>query len=283
VGIEGLLKMSFVGSLNHIKRRGAFSANFPVYLARMTHFAYLRALREESEIRVHFGPNQFLMRVLPLGPKEGSRGIFLFRENYEPLLAFGHRLLKPGDVALDLGANQGIYCCAFGAAVGPSGRVIAVEPIPRQVRRLKSNIEANGFSHCVVIEKAISDGDGIASLGMADGDTSASILASDKNGSIEVETTSVDEIAKKMKLSRIDFIKLDVEGAELLALQGASNTLRQFHPTLSIEAANPILFKDIQSLLRPLGYKFAEFDERGRLVPFDTLEGPSDNVICFRY
>ena len=68
------------------------------------------------------------MRVLPLGPKEGSRGIFLFRENYESLLSVGHRLLKPGDIALDVGANQGIYCCAFGSAVGPGGRVVAVEP-----------------------------------------------------------------------------------------------------------------------------------------------------------
>lgn len=222
------------------------------------------------------------MRVLPLGPKEGSRGIFLFREDYEPLLAFGHRLLNTGDIALDVGANQGIYCCAFGAAVGPSGRVIAVEPNPRQVQRLKSNIEANGFEHCVVIQKAISDCDGVATLGLAEGDTSASILAADKSNSITVETTSIDETVKKMNLPRVNFIKLDVEGAELLALRGAINTLRRFSPTLSIEAADFALFDSIRSFLEPLGYKFAEFCKTGCLVPLDALVTPIDNVICYR-
>jgi FkbM family methyltransferase len=274
--------MSYTGYLGRMTRRGGFSTKLPVYLARMAHFALLRGFSRESEIRVRFGEKYFLMRVLPLGPKEGSRGIFLFRENYESLLSVGHRLLKPGDIALDVGANQGIYCCAFGSAVGPGGRVVAVEPIPRQAQRLKSNIEANGFKHCSVIQKAISDCEGVATLGLADGYTSASILAADKRDSITVETISVDEIVKSMNLPRVDFIKLDVEGAELLALRGGINTLRQFRPTLSIEAFDSVLFEDIRTFLEPLGYKFGEFDKTGRIVPFRTLTSPIDNVIWCR-
>ncbi len=267
-------------SISHLRRRGGLLAKFPVYLARMARFAALRALNKVSEIELHFGEKRFLMRVLPLGAKQGSRGIFLFRENYEPLLAFGHRLLKPGDIALDIGANQGIYCCAFAAAVGPTGRVVAVEPIPRQAQRLRSNIQINGFTNCAVIQKAISDRDGVATLGLAQGDTSASIMDAGKGESIEVETTSVDDIVKTMQLPRVDFIKLDVEGAELLALQGAVNTLEKFHPTLSIEAADPILFEEIRSFLRMRGYNFAEIDERARLIPFGALAAPMENVIC---
>ncbi len=272
--------MAFLESINHIKRRGGFSSKFPTYLARMAHFASLRAFDRESEIEINFGQNRFVMRVLPLGPKEGSRGIFLFRENYEPLLAFGHSLLKPGGIALDIGANQGIFCCAFGAAVGPGGRVVAVEPIPRQAARLQANIEANGFKHCSFIQKAISDGDGMATLGMAQGDTSASIMADDDGASIEVETTSVDRIVKTEGLPRVDFIKLDVEGAELLALRGAIDTLTRFHPTLSLEAEDPVLFNEIHAFLSPLGYKFAEFDASGKLVPVETWLAPIANVIC---
>ena len=273
--------MSFTSYLGQMKQRGG-SNKLPVYFARMARFALLRGFGKESEIRLRFGEKYFHMRVLPLGPKEGSRGIFLFRENYERLLAFGHRLLKPGDIALDVGANQGIYCCAFGSAVGPGGRVVAVEPIPRQAQRLKYNIEDNGFKHCAVIQKAISDCEGVATLGLANGDVSASILAADKSDSITVETISVDEIVKRMNLPRVDFIKLDVEGAELLALRGAINTLRQFRPTLSIEATDPVLFEGIRSFLEPLGYKFGEFDKTGRIVPFHTLVACIDNVICCR-
>lgn len=267
-------------SLGHLRRRGGVSAKLPVYVTRIARFAYLRAFHKESQIAVRFGDKKFFMRVLPLGPKEGSRGIFLFREDYESLLSFGHRLVKPGDVAIDVGANQGIYCCAFGAAVGSGGYVIAVEPIPRQVQRLKSNIDINGFKHCFVIQKAISDREGSASLELANGDTSASIMAAEKRNCIKVETTSIDQIVKKNKLPRVDFIKLDVEGAELLALQGAVNTLKEFHPTLSIEAADSALFMKVRAFLTPLGYRLCIFDKMGQLVPVENFTCPIDNVIC---
>jgi FkbM family methyltransferase len=267
-------------SLTHLRRRGHSLANLPIYLARMVRFAWLRGRGKKSKIHIRFGEEAFTMHVLPLGPKEGSRGIYLFREYYEPLLAFGHGLLKPGDIALDVGANQGIYCCAFALAVGPAGRVIAVEPIPRQAQRLKNNIETNAFSHCTVVEKAISDSDGVAMLELAGGDTSASILPSDHVNAIEVRTTTIDGIVAAMALPHVDFVKLDVEGAELLALSGAINTLQRYRPTLSIEAADPLCFKKIQSFLAPLGYLFSEFDRAGRLVPFDKLLAPADNIIC---
>jgi len=68
----------------------------------------------------------------------------------------------------------------------------------------------------------------------------------------------------------------------LLALRGAINTLRQFSPTLSIEAFDSVLFEDIRTFLEPLGYKFGEFDKMGRIVPFRTLTSPIDNVIWCR-
>jgi FkbM family methyltransferase len=250
------------------------------YFVRMVQYVWISALDKTATIRLAFGGKTFLMRIKPAGPREGSRGIFVFREQYEPLLSFGDRFAKPGDVMLDLGANQGIYCCAFGAAVGPSGRVIAVEPIPRQAQRLNANIALNGFDHCTALQKAISDRPGTATLGIAHGDTAASIVAEDNSVSIQVETTSVDEIVSQFHLSRVDFIKLDVEGAEKLALLGAADTLRKFRPTLCLEASDPDLLVEINDLIKDLGYRLFVIQKDGFFRDATGLKVPEDNVIA---
>jgi FkbM family methyltransferase len=251
-----------------------------VYFKRATQYAWISALNQPSDIRVSFGGNSFLMHILPLGPREGSRGIFLFREKYEPLLTYGSQFVGPGDVALDLGANQGIFCCAFGAAVGAGGRVVAVEPIPHQAERLRTNIQLNGFNQCSVLQKAIADGSGVATLGIGQGDTAASLMAEDKSLSIEVETISIDEIVANFDLKRVDFIKLDVEGAELLALQGAADTLDRFHPTLSLEAGDPVTFEPVRKYVEDKGYQLYVFDADGHLIELKAIKGFVNNVIA---
>jgi FkbM family methyltransferase len=246
----------------------------------MAQFGVISTLRQTTDIELRFGEGRFKMRIQPLGPREGSRGVFVFRERYEPLLTFGSRFLKPGDVAFDLGANQGIFCCAFGSVVGETGRVVAVEPIPRQVERLRRNVELNGFVQCEVVQKAIAERAGTAVLGIANGDTAASIVATDTSVSITVDVASVDELVEQFGLMRVDFIKLDVEGAELMALKGAEGTLRRFLPGLSIEASSTGRFQPIRDYLEGLGYEFYVFDAKGRLEPMIRLEKLEDNVIA---
>ncbi len=246
----------------------------------MAQFSVISTLNQTKDIQLRFGEGRFKMRIQPLGPREGSRGVFVFRERYEPLLAFGSQFLKPGDVAFDLGANQGIFCCAFGSVVGRTGRVVAVEPIPRQAERLRRNVQLNGFEQCEVVQKAISERAGTAVLGIANGDTAASIVAKDKSISITVEVASVDELVEQFGLTRVDFIKLDVEGAELMALRGAEGSLRRFLPGLSIEASSTERFQPIRDYLEDLGYEFYVFDLQGRLQPLVRLEKLEDNVIA---
>jgi FkbM family methyltransferase len=240
----------------------------------------MQARNQSSDIRISFGENSFLMHIRPLGWREGSRGIYLFREKYEPLLTYGNQFVGPGKIALDLGANQGIFSCAFGAAVGKAGRVIAVEPIPRQAERLRKNIALNGFDQCSVVQKAISDRTGAARLGIAHGDTAASIVADEGDAYIDVETISVDEIVSSFSLPRVDFIKLDVEGAELLALQGASKTIDQFHPALSLEAGDAGTFAPVWKYLDGKGYDLFLFEANGRFKPLKSIGGFVNNVIA---
>lgn len=262
------------------RRRSRSAADIPVFIGRMLQYLCIAGLKQGTVIRLAFGDKTFLMRINPTGPREGSRGIFVFRERYEPLLNCGSGLLKTGDVALDLGANQGIYCCAFGAVVGPSGRVIAVEPIPRQVERLQANIALNGFRQCEVLQKAISDRVGTTTLGLGSGDVLASIVAEDKSKSIEVQTTTVDQIVRDHSLHRVDFIKLDIEGAEMLALRGAENTLREFRPTLALEAADPMLFSAMRSLIGEIGYRTFSLASSNVMKEITELVGFEDNVIA---
>lgn len=260
--------------------RGDVLANAPRYAMRIAHYAYMQAFKQQSVIRIGFGADSFQMRIQPLGAHEGSRGIFMFRERYEPLLRFGASLLRRGDSAIDLGANQGVFTCAFAAAVGPTGKLIAVEPLPWQAERARANLELNGFAQGAVVNKAISDTVGTARLGIPGGDTSASLFAAGGGREIEVQTTTVDEIVREHKLERLSLIKADVEGAEMMAMRGAEATLRQFRPALALEASDPAAFSEVQDFLRPLGYRFQTFDRIGQLVDMPERYEWIENVIC---
>lgn len=273
--------MNWNEAFYQIARRGEAIVRAPVYLARIVHFLWLRLTGATCQIGLRFGPAPFRMHVAALGPRQGARGIFLFREHYEPLLQHGAHLVHPGDVVFDLGANQGVYTCAFASAVGGRGRVVALEPIPHQAARVRANVALNGFENCTVVEKAISDRAGAASLHMGFGDTAASLI-DDGQSSIEVKTTTVDLLVDELGLQRVDFIKLDVEGAEMMALRGAERTLRRFGPGLAVEAADPVLFQEIRAFLTGLGYEFCVFDGQGGLKSIAALGRLEDNVICLR-
>jgi len=265
-------------TLDHIARRDLSPAALCALPFRMSEFLAMQAMKFNRVIEIRFGKRRFKMRIQPLGQMQGSRGIFLFREHYEPLLNFGSSLIPRGGIAFDLGANQGIYTCAFGSAVGPEGRVLSVEPIPRQVERLKANVKLNGSSHVTVVSGAISDAAGEIDLRMNHGDTAASIVWGATDKVTRVKTYTVDEIVAGEKLPRVDFIKIDVEGAEMLALRGALQTLRKFRPSLSLETSpespEPVDF------LRSLGYQMFEFDRRGNLVPVKKVDRLIDCLIA---
>lgn len=263
---------------SQIRRRNLSPTSLCACLSRMAVFFAMKMTNLSQIIRVRFGAAQFRLLIEPLGKMQGSRGIFVFRENYEPLLKFGGTFLKSGGVAIDLGANQGIYACAFATAVGSEGRVVAVEPIPRQVARLKKNLEINNCTNVVVIEGAISDASGSAELRLNSGDTAASIVWGAEDKTIEVRTYTIDEIVDREKLERVDFIKLDVEGAELLALHGAKQTLSRFKPALSLEVSTHSAA--VLDFLRGEGYAFFEFNELGDLVPVVKVNGGIDCLIA---
>jgi FkbM family methyltransferase len=232
-------------------------------------------------ITLRVGGQSFKMDLPPLLKSFGSTGIFIQRRYYEPLLQFCDRLIGPGAVAFDCGANQGIYSCAFAALVGPSGRVIAFEPQPYAIAALRNNLKMNRFDQVWVEEAALSNCEGTAQLDCSAGAVSASIVQNFGGTKTEmVRTSTLSSVSAKLELKRIDLIKLDIEGSEYDALESARELLAQFKPKLVLEGSllHPN-WGQLNEYLFGLGYRPHLFDVKGDLVPITGITQYEANIV----
>lgn len=176
------------------------------------------------------------LEVDPVLRFSGSASAFVLRQWAEPELRYLDQLLAEGDSFIDCGANIGIYTARAAGIVAARGKVVAVEPGDLSFQRLSRNLEVNRFSHVTAIKKAICDTQSTARLYHADGGpVSFSLVATPDTDFEEVATTTIDQIVTDHGFERLDCIKLDVEGVELLALQGAEHSLARFKPTVIFE------------------------------------------------
>lgn len=149
------------------------------------------------------------------------------------------KIVKKGDVVVDLGANIGYFTLLAAKIVGEEGRVYAFEPEPRNFKYLGKNIELNGYNNIVPVHKAVSDRSGKTKLFICSYDTGHHTinqyegirvqkpnLIEEKEVYVEIETTTLDEFFEKREQS-ISVIKMDVEGAEMLALSGMNKMISQ--------------------------------------------------------
>jgi FkbM family methyltransferase len=198
--------------------------------------------------------------------------------------------LQPGSVFLDIGANFGYYSIRL-ATLRPGIEVHAFEPHPVTFRRLRLHIECNGLNPAVhAHELALSDTSGTGRMVGRPDNSGAARLAvglTGGDGGVEVRTTTLDEFAREASLTRLDCIKIDVEGAEPRVLHGGRETLERFRPALMIEFWTPGLVKagstpaELADTLAELGYRMFQ----PRVRPLARLENPPDsrdpvNVLC---
>jgi FkbM family methyltransferase len=191
-------------------------------------------------------------------------------------LGLAEHIPKNG-VFVDVGAHIGYYSLKAASLVGSGGRVLAIEPNPETLRRLRANIRESGASEVVVEPVACSDSDGMLEFFAANeqnvGASSLSRANASQAGpvahSYRVRTRRLDDIVRESGGSRVDVIKIDVEGAELLVLKGAGDTLDRFHPVVAVELSE-VQLKNMGSssaqvleFLRSHGYaprhKYGEF------------------------
>jgi FkbM family methyltransferase len=131
--------------------------------------------------------------------------------------------IRPGDVVLDIGAGIGTEALPFSKMVGDSGRVIAVEAHPTTYAKLERVCQANHLRNVELVHAAVMDSDEPVMIS----DLQAESYLENKIGSqgVPVAATTIPELVAKLGLDRIDFLKMNIEGAELPALRGAKDVL----------------------------------------------------------
>lgn len=148
-------------------------------------------------------------------------------------------LIEPGDFVIDIGANYGWFTLLMAGAVGASGRVVAIEPWPQTCNELRRNVTRNGFASRVQIhEVAVSDSSGTVSFNLfaelPHGHASMSTLGRRDFVSQQVRALRLDDLVDPEEHGAPTVIKIDVEGAERLALEGARGVLST-GPMLTLE------------------------------------------------
>jgi FkbM family methyltransferase len=215
---------------------------------------------------------------LPPNWRGVAKLIYAFRENYEPELDYLERVLSPGKVFVDAGANFGIYTLLASNIVGAAGRVISFEPSVRAFSVLKQNIVLNGFKNVVAFRLALTQESGKQLLyhDVAIGCDTLGRYPPSQVGSEEVVTESLDDILRRASIDRVDVIKMDVQGAEELVLRGACNTLSSVHPVIIFEvwpegaALLGLSGNGAWDLLESAGYEFFAAAPGGTLSPMKS-------------
>ncbi|MFQ3597207.1 MAG: FkbM family methyltransferase [Chloroherpetonaceae bacterium] len=166
--------------------------------------------------------------------------LYLFG-NFEPAtVKVLKRLLKSGDMVLDIGANVGYIALEMAKCVGASGKVFAFEPDAKNFALLKRNLELNPDCNIEPIALAVSDTNAPLRLykSIIDfNDSAHSTLPSEKHSVdfIEIPTTTIDDFVQSRGVQKLNAIKIDIEGAEMSAFRGMRQTLSRFRPIVISE------------------------------------------------
>ena len=235
---------------------------------------------------VQFGEDSFKLKLQAMQRSYGSAGIFVQRKYYEQLLEFGHQLIARGGCVIDGGANQGIYTCAFASRVGPTGQVYAFEPQPYAVSCLRENVKLNNFNNVYIFEGALWNEFGSLfiqqNLEQNLGPVSASVSsAMNADDGTSVRAYSISELLQEDRIRYVDFIKLDIEGAEPEALRGAELMIEKAKPTICIEASSERQYLAVTDYLARWQYSPYVFDTGGTLVRFESFDR-TPNVFFMR-
>ena len=162
-----------------------------------------------------------------------------------------------GDTVYDIGAHIGYVSLSLAKRVGPKGRVVAFEPLPRNADLLRKSIEANGLKNIRLLEVAVSDRRGETVIRMTENPAMASMVWHKNDSSTTetvVETVAIDDLIEAGDLSHPRFVKIDVEGGEGSVLLGMRGTLKDSRPILFLECSDTGR-ETAWEVLRGLGYR----------------------------
>ena len=214
---------------------------------------------------------------------------------YEPKdVRLLRRLARPGDVVFDIGANVGLYTIGLGKAVGATGHVHAFEPVPSNARAIERHTALNGLSDLVSVNQVAVADPGTTSIDLyLSGDETdtggPSIVPSEsRKRRISVPCLTLDEYIDAQRIDAVRLIKLDIEGAELLALRGLEAAIARGIVSMIYFEINPFHLRyeglgapDLKRFLRSRGYQlFSLHGSRLRSVDENRMERLLLNVLA---
>ena len=190
----------------------------------------------------------------------GAAGLFfVLAEQQRGLYESPAVSVKPDDIVLDAGANVGVFVRT--ALEKHAKLVVAIEPVPQNLEALRRNFRKEiADGRVVLYPKGVWNTEGVLPMWVYPNSVLDSFVLSERPESpeeaqrVDLPLTTIDEIVEELGLPRVDFIKLDVEGAERQALEGAEQTIRRFTPRLAVATEN--LADDYTVLPKAIG-KFA--------------------------
>ena len=202
-----------------------------------------------------------------------SRELALYRV-HEPLATkLLMETLKPGMNAIDIGGNIGYYAMMEARLVGPEGKVVAIEPMPDNSEQLCINVKNNGYQNIDIHKMAIGDCDGTALMYVTAKSNWHSLHPpAEAKGEMKVPVSTLDSLLAQYDLPTVDLVRMDLEGYEIVVVEGMKRTLEKYGPRLLVElhpllVGTPAMEKYLRTL-ESLGYGIEWMIEQERDMPF---------------
>ncbi|MEZ6079950.1 MAG: FkbM family methyltransferase [Pirellulaceae bacterium] len=240
-------------------------------------------------LTIRYRQPDFLVKIPARFRSSGGTAAFVLREDFYPEYRVVLQMLEPEMVFFDVGANAGSFSFAASKRVGPQGRVLAFEPGPTCYELLCENVRLNNALNVQVFNQALSNEPGEARLYKHDGKENSFGLGEsaeeEEVPSIPVRLTTLAIICEQEKIARLDMLKLDVEGAQQLVLEGGFELIKKHKPSLmitnNIAACRRLKLEPsaVFDMLRRIGYQFCKVTKHGVVQAIDR---PQDqrHVLC---
>lgn len=197
------------------------------------------------------------------------------------------KLVKPGSVVFDIGANIGDTALHIAHMLKNSGAVYAFEPSPKVFQRLEVNAGLNPFTNLKLYNMAMGDNEGqLSFVSTREEHTGGAFVSKVLKTDTQVKVITLDKFVEQNNIERIDLIKVDTEGFEMFIVKGAENTLRKLKPALFMEVSEDLLQragasgKKLITFLESLNYQCTHAETGESVTSHDDFKHRHFDVIC---
>jgi FkbM family methyltransferase len=206
--------------------------------------------------------------------------IFFFKEYEASTNAILSKYIKEGDIVIEAGSNLGSETLLISKLIG-KGHIYGFEPNPYTFERLKINVSINELRNVAVYDYAMGEKNGEISFniypkGFCNPGMSSKYMETAASKKITVVQKTLDTFIKENNISKVNFIKMDIQGAEMDMIMGSDDTISRFKPVIFTEAYK--LYNDLDAIynrIKNYGYNIYLIDEKNMTLmkPGELKEG----------